>query len=114
MPHAHKGDIEVLRNRLTNLSIYGGQTGSTFLAYTTEEPLFCIERDSQEELHRAVADTIVSYAKTFYNLEPVGVGLKSEEIPVVAPVPVERINPISRLRPNFDRIDSRSGFLATV
>ena len=68
------------------------------------EPLFCYERDTEVELNAVVADTIKSYAETFYEVEVGNVSVEITSQPLdhdVPDVPIERIEHTSRLLPSF-------------
>ena len=82
-------DGDRLRKALDRLKINGGRTpAGAFLAFSITEPLFCYERDTQEELVEVIADTLKSYAETFYEVENVTVQITSEtravpDVPVI-------------------------------
>ena len=102
-------DEKRLDKILERLDINGGRTLSgTFLAYSITEPLFCYERDTEEELTEIIADTMKSYLETFYEVEDVTVRIKSEvrDIPTV---PIEHIEPTLRLLPSFNRVLGNRG-----
>ena len=102
-------DEKRLDKVLDRLDINGGHTSAgTFLAYSITEPLFCYERDTEEELNAVIADTMKSYVETFYEVENVTVRVKSEarDIPTV---PIERIESTLRLLPSFKPILGNRG-----
>ena len=101
-------DGDRFRKALDRLEINGGRTpAGAFLAFSITEPLFCYERDTQEELVEVIADTLKSYAETFYEVENVTVQITSETR-AVPNVPVDRIEPTLRLLPSFgDLWDTR-------
>ena len=102
-------DEKRLDKVLDRLDINGGRTSAgTFLAYSMTEPLFCYERDTEEELNAVIADTLKSYVETFYEVENVTVRVKSEarDIPTI---PIERIESTLRLLPSFKPILGNRG-----
>ena len=102
-------DTERLKKILGNLNINCGRTlAGTLLAYSNTEPLFCYERDTEEELIEVIADTIKSYMETFYEIENVKIQIRSEAHSIPA-VPIERIEPTSRLLPSFEGILGNCG-----
>jgi len=68
---------------------------------TTSEPLFCYDGDSPEALQPLVIDTLVSYGKHFFGIEPSGGHTESEPLNG-GPFAIERSTPHSRLKPIFD------------
>ena len=97
-------DKERLKKVLDSLDINGGQTlAGTFLAYSNTEPLFCYERDTEEELVEIIANTVKSYVETFYEAKNVTVLIKSEARDIPA-VPIEHIETTLRLLPSIDNI----------
>ena len=106
-------DGERLRKILEHLEINCGRTpAGTFLAYSVTEPLFCYERNKVEELNEIIADTLKSYAETFYRVENVTVRVKSEAR-TIPPVPVERLEPTLRLLPSFSGLWGNSELVGT-
>ena len=102
-------DKKRLEKVFDRLDINGGRTSAgTFLAYSITEPLFCYERDTEEEVIAVIADTIKSYVETFYEVENITVRVESEarNIPTV---PIERIELTSRLLPSFKPILGNRG-----
>ena len=96
-------DEERLRKVLGCLEINGGRThAGAFLAYSITEPLFCYERDTEEELAEVIADTRKSYMETFYQVENIQVRVTSETR-AVPDVPIEHIEPTLRLLPSFEQ-----------
>lgn len=115
MPHRNRGDLTALAKQLNELEISVAEVGANVIAYTTVEPLFCIERASLDELKSAVSETLASYVSTFYNVERQYVNVNSEEIPRQRrALPIQSVRPVSRLRPNFANLDSPRGLLAMV
>lgn len=116
MNHIQKGDLAFLEGQLRKLDICVAEADNDgFIAFTTAEPLFCLERGSLEDLSVAVSGVLKSYISTFYHVDISKVSVESVDIPQASNrVPIERVNPISRLRPIFDNLDSRSNLLATV
>lgn len=68
---------------------------------STQEPLFCFDGDSREELSRLVVRTLASYAKHFLQIDVTGGATEAEPI-AASPLPVERSTPVARLKPVFD------------
>ncbi len=79
------------------VTISSGEDGR-FTAYTLSEPLFCFERNSEAELQELIADTLRSYVESFYHLSAVRVEFSSTPERTVD-IPVERLTPVSRVRP---------------
>ena len=96
-------EVEKLRKVLSDFKIETARTPTgKVLAYSVTEPLFCYERESEEELVAIIGDTLKSYAVTFYHFKDVEVQITSQPLPHAVPeVPIERIEPISRLLPSF-------------
>ena len=96
-------DAEKLATVLSRFEITGARTiDGKYLAFSVTEPLFCYERDTEEELNAVIADTIQSYAETFYEIEGFRVEIVSQPLEHDVPdVPIERIEPTSRLLPSF-------------
>ena len=116
MTHIQKGDLAFLANQLKGLEICVAELDSDgFIAYSTAEPFFCLERASLEDLKGAVSGALSSYISTFYHIDMASVSVASEDIPSVAhKVPVEKANSISRLRPIFDSFGCSESHLAMV
>lgn len=58
-----------LETRLAELRIYVSQSDDDRITvYTTSEPLFCFERDTEAEAFRAVRETLKSYRETFFDV----------------------------------------------
>ncbi len=116
MPNQIRGDLVALAKQIEDLVICVGEVDAGYVAYTKSEPFFCIERGSLDELKFAVHDTLVSYVSTFYHVDKSTLNVAFEDIPAkTAPaVPVHRVKPVSRLRPNFDTLDSPPSLLAMV
>jgi len=68
-----------------------------YVAYSMSEPWFCLERNTEREVGEAVGETVRSYLATFRQIENVEVELETQ--PWASDIPVERLNPISRIRP---------------
>lgn len=95
-------DIEALTRVIENLEIEVSQSADgVFTACTTSEPLFCYDADTQEELNELVSDTLVSYAKHFYNLEGLTVNAISTPFEDVG-IQIEQSKPVGRITPTFD------------
>ena len=98
-------DAEKLEGVLSRFEITGARTlDGKYLAFSVTEPLFCYERDTEEELLTVVGDTLKSYVETFYEIEVehVSVQVTSQPLELNVPdVPIERIEPTSRLLPSF-------------
>jgi hypothetical protein len=73
-----------------------------FTVYSTSEPLFCFERDTEEECRRVTVETLRSYIENFYEISEVEI--VAETVPEQSPViPIERLARISRIRPSVHR-----------
>lgn len=95
-------DIGAFTRVIEELDIEVSQSSDgVFTACTTSEPLFCYDADTQEALSALVADTLVSYAKHFYNLEGLIVNTTPTPLDDLG-VPIERSNPVARITPTFD------------
>ena len=96
-----KKDLVALRERLQDLRIIISQHDGVFRANTYSEPLFCFDRPTLEAVKIVVEDTLTSYAKNFYHAD---VKISTIDLPVKRPpVPIQRVEPTSRLKPSFDR-----------
>jgi hypothetical protein len=96
-------DFRHLQRRLGELEIDIVSTDDgKFLACSYSEPLFCIERDSEEDAKIAVVETLESYIRTFYKtVEKFRIGIQ-EAHPII---PHQFVRPISKLRPEFEDQD---------
>jgi len=93
-------DFRHLERRLGELEIEIGQSETgTFIACSYSEPLFCLERDSEEEAKIAVIETLESYIRAFYKAVD-KFELRVLESPPV--IPHQFVKPISKLRPAFE------------
>ena len=95
--------LEKVLDRL-NINIQGAQTSDgKYLAYSVTEPLFCYERDTEEEIFEVISDTLKSYVETFYQFENVDIHITSQPLVPDVPhtLPIERIEPTSRLLPSI-------------
>lgn len=92
-------EIARLERNLAALKINIGQgRDGKFTAHTVTEPLFCVVRDSLDEIKVAVSDVIGSYTTTFFRVTEVNT--KFIEVPVDRQtIPIESVKPISRLTP---------------
>ena len=89
-------DSVSLDERLSKLDITIAQGRDAKLCvFTTTEPLFCFEADSEDELSRLVADTLESYVQSFYEIDDFTVEVK--KVPLRAPkVPLFPVEPVSK------------------
>jgi hypothetical protein len=93
---------EVLVERLSALEITLAKSPDGLLTvYTNSEPAFCYDGYNANELSALVADTLRSYARLFYGIDNFHVATEDEPLPE-PPLPVERVEVRSRLRPVFD------------
>lgn len=95
-------DFEAFRRQIDALDIELSRTPEGVLTVcSTNEPFFCYDADTKEELASLVVDTLASYARHFYHIE--GLGVTAEETPVESgPLPIERSTPVARFKPVFD------------
>jgi hypothetical protein len=97
-----KKDLIALRERLQDLKIVISEHDGVFTANTYSEPLFCFERPTLEAVQAVVEDTLTSYVKNFYHVD--NVRISTAALPVESPVvPIQRVEPTSRLKPSFDK-----------
>lgn len=88
-----------LETKLAELRIYVSQSGDDRITvYTTSEPLFCFERDSEAEAFRAVRETLQSYCETFFDVRNVRVDInpapRREHLPRISLKPLKEYLPI--------------------
>ena len=97
-------DGERLKKVLDRLDIQGAETpAGKYLAYSVTEPLFCYERDTEEEILKVIADTLTSYVRSFYQFENADIHVTSQPLApsVHHTLPIERIEPTLRLLPSI-------------
>jgi hypothetical protein len=96
-------DFRHLERRLQELEVeIGCLEDGKFIACSYSEPLFCLERNSEEEAKTAVIDTLQSYIRAFYKgLDKFEIGLRESQ-PII---PQQFVKPISKLRPAFEARD---------
>jgi hypothetical protein len=116
MTNIQKGDLAALKKKLGELDILAcSRPEGGFTAYTVSEPLFCIDRDTIDDLKSAVTEALANYASTFYHIDKKGVSTVSEDPIVARPsVAEEKVRPVSRLRPDFATFDSFGDCCAAV
>lgn len=97
------GDIDTFARQIGELNIELSQSPEgVFTVCTKSEPYFCYDATSKEEIDAWVVDTVRSYGKHFFNIDP-KFGLSTESEPIEAsPLPIERTTPVSRIKPVFD------------
>jgi hypothetical protein len=104
-------DIDALRERLSELDITVAKGADAKLCvFTTCEPLFCFEANSEDELIRLVEETLDSYITTFYQVEVESVTIRTRKVPLSVPqVPVFPVEPLSKLLLNFNNMGHAQG-----
>jgi hypothetical protein len=101
-----KLELSTLQEHLAKLDITLSRGGDAPLCvFTTSEPLFCFEGNTEAELVELVKDTLLSYVELFYQL---GDGDKVVATTTVIPapkpeVPVFAVNPISKVLLDFSK-----------
>lgn len=89
-----------LERVLNALEISVGQDpDGRYTASTLSEPLFCFVRDSEDEIHEVVTETIRSYIATFYEVGDVKIEVQHMALPVAPKT--EIVIQKSRLVPNI-------------
>jgi len=98
---------DALEERLSKLDITVAEGYDKKLCvFSTCEPLFCFEADTEAELAQLVKETLESYISTFYQIEYVKV--TAETVPLRSPaVPVRGVVPLSKLLLNFNNTGHR-------
>lgn len=92
------------RLKLEKLKVTVSQTvDGRFTVRSHSEPLFCVVRDTEEEIKDVVADTIKSYLATFYHIDLEEIKIIEE--PATRRLPVETAKPLHNLLPRFDSLD---------
>ena len=106
-------DSSGLLKKLESLKIVVSQSEGGFTANTYSEPLFCFERPTLDALKLVVADTISSYAKHFGHASELTVTVTDipDDLPVI---PIQRIQPTSRLKPSVKGVFPRDRKLAVA
>lgn len=96
------GTMKELKARLKGLQVeIGLNPDGAYTVYTESEPLFCFVRDSLPEIEAIVADTIQSYAKTFYGVN-ISVSFKERKPPrTIKNIPVQVLEPVKTLAPRL-------------
>lgn len=94
--------FEAFERLIENLDIQLSQSADgVYTVCTTQEPLFCYDSDSKEELSHLVVDTLASYAKYFLQID-VSNGETTSQPLEKELLPVEHFTPLERLKPVFD------------
>ena len=109
MTHAtdRLGDRKRLERALERFELKGAQSSDgRFLAYSETEPLFCYERNTEEEILQVISETLQSYIELFYGVDDCTVRITTEPIAASAfrnraTVPIENVAPTSRLLPSL-------------
>ncbi|MDQ2878692.1 MAG: hypothetical protein M3R41_06420 [Pseudomonadota bacterium] len=95
-------DTDAFAKLIESLDIQLSQSADgVYTVCSTQEPLFCFDGDSREELGVQVVRTLVSYAKHFLQIDVTG-GVTEAQPIAASPLPVERSTPVARLKPVFD------------
>jgi hypothetical protein len=104
-------DLRHLERRLLELEIeVGCVKKGKYIACSYSEPLFCIERNSEEEAKAAVLEALQSYIRTFYKGLDKKPDVSLREAPTL--IPRQFVKPISKLRPAFETQDGERYALA--
>jgi hypothetical protein len=64
-------------------------------AYSSSEPLFCLVRNTKDDLEEVVRELLASYAKTFYHMDTARFEIQWSDVPEI---PVVYLVPRSKLR----------------
>jgi len=91
---------------LSGLDIETFESDGRFTVLSRSEPQFCFVRGSLAEIDAIVIDTLTSYLRTFWDIEVLDLPLAATSIPLPA-IPVERLKPVSKIRPSFRVKDSQ-------
>jgi hypothetical protein len=94
-------NAEAFAKKLQELDITFAKSENNLLTvYTNSEPYFCYDGYDADELKGLVIKTIKSYARLFYGIKDLKVGVNKEPLPKPI-IPVERVEAQSKLRPYY-------------
>jgi hypothetical protein len=100
-------DVEKLQQIFSVLEIeLSRNPDGCFTVWSNSEPFFCFVRPTEKEIDTVVIDTLTSYLTNFWDVRTVNAAVASTVLNKPT-IPVERVEPFSRIKPTFNVKDSQ-------
>ena len=112
MTDTQSANIKALQDRLNGFKVFVSDRDDQglFTVWTTQEPLFCFQRETLEEASTVIGETITSYIDLFHDVDGIKVVVAQ---PFISPPAKDaKLLPFSHLIPSFSGAFNRELSLA--